>query len=237
MFPIHDENPIDIIPVVTYAVLIACVTAFLWQITRSPEAQQAIVYALGVIPAVLFGGIELAPEINWVPASATVFTSMFLHGGWMHLISNMLYLWVFSNNVEAAMGHVRFGVFYLLCGIAAVFAQALPDVGSEVPMIGASGAISGVLGAYLLLFPHARVTVVIPIFIIIQTVRVPALFVLGIWFVMQLVSSVMAGDQQGGVAFGAHIGGFLAGMVLVAVFKKPEHSLQIPFVHFHPFRR
>lgn len=237
MFPIHDENPIDIVPVVTYATLIICVAVFFWQVTQSPQAQQVIVYALGVIPAVLLGGNELAAEINWVAPGVTVFTSMFLHGGWMHLIGNMLYLWVFGNNVEAAMGQVRFVVFYLLCGVAAVFAQALPDVSSEVPMIGASGAISGVLGAYMLLYPRARVTVIIPIFIIIQTVRVPALLVLGIWFLMQLFSSVMSTGSGGGVAFGAHIGGFVAGMLFIALFKKPEYSLQIPFVHFYPFRR
>ncbi len=237
MFPIHDENPVSIIPVVSYALLATCVAVFLWQITRSTDTQQVIVYALGVIPAVLFGDFTLEPQLAWVAAEATVLTSMFLHGGWMHLIGNMLYLWVFGNNVEAAMGHVKFIVFYLLCGVAAVLAQSLPDTSSQIPMIGASGAISGVLGAYMLLYPHARVTVLIPIFFIIQTIKVPALLVLAIWFAMQLVSSFMAGDADGGVAFGAHIGGFIAGMVLVALFKKSDVPLQIPFVHFHPFNR
>ncbi|MEE9321102.1 MAG: rhomboid family intramembrane serine protease [Granulosicoccus sp.] len=237
MFPIHDDNPIEIVPVVTYALIATCVLVFLWQFTQTPTAQQDIVFSLGVIPAVLFGDASLPPEYMWVPATATVFSSMFLHGGWMHLISNMLYLWVFGNNIEAAMGHIKYLLFYLLCGVAAVFAQALPDVASEVPMIGASGAISGVLGAYILLYPQARVLVVIPIFFIIQTVRIPALFVLGIWFAMQLVNTFMSAGADGGVAFGAHIGGFLAGMLFVSLFKRAGISLNIPFVHFHPFRR
>ncbi len=235
MFPIHDENPTRLIPYVTYTLMATCIAVFLWQITRTEYAQQAIIYAYGVIPAVLLGGMELDPSVAKISAEASVFSSMFLHGGWMHLIGNMMYLWVFGNNIEAAMGHIRYIVFYLLCGVAAVLAQALPDTGSQIPMIGASGAISGVLGAYLLLYPMARVTVIIPIFIIIQTVRVPAVFVLLIWFVMQLVSSLMSSSEGGGVAFGAHIGGFIAGMLLIPLFKYSRIGLQIPFVTYYPF--
>jgi len=171
------------------------------------------------VPAVLFGHAELPPQVVMVPPAASVFTSMFLHGGWMHLIGNMLFLWIFADNVEASMGHLRFAVFYLLCGVAAVLAQALPDPGSEVPMIGASGAISGVLGAYLLLHPHARVLVLIPLGVFSQLVRLPAAMVLGLWFVLQLVSSLLTPSGQGGVAFGAHIGGFVAGAALIPLFK------------------
>ena len=237
MFPIHDENPIRIIPYVTYTVLGCCVLAFLWQITNDEQSQRAIIYALGVTPAVLFGYMTLEPSLTWVPAMVTVFTSMFLHGGWMHIISNMLYLWVFSNNIEASMGHVKFIVFYLLCGIAAVLAQGLPDMDSQTPMIGASGAISGVLGAYILLYPMARVTVVIPLFIIFYRMKIPALLVLGVWFLMQLYSSFTSSSEGGGVAFGAHIGGFIAGMVLIPFFKNTNVPLQIPFVHFNPLQR
>lgn len=237
MFPIHDDNPIDIIPFVTYAIFGTCIAVFLWQFSSGPSGQNEIVYALGVTPAALFGHAELPQELVWVPTYATVFTSMFLHGGWMHLIGNMLFLWVFGNNIEASMGHVKFVIFYLLCGVAAVMAQGLPDTQSTIPMIGASGAISGLLGAYLLLYPRARVTVIIPIFIIIQTVKVPALVVLGIWFLIQLFSSFSAGYGGGGVAFGAHIGGFIAGMVLIPLFKKRDIPLQIPFVHFNPLSR
>jgi len=237
MFPIHDENPIRIIPFVTYTFMACCIAAFLWQITQSPQVQHAIVYALGAIPAVLFGGFELAPDLAWIPSTLTVFSSMFLHGGWMHLIGNMLYLWVFGNNIEASMGHVRFIVFYALCGIAAVLAQALPDTSSQIPMIGASGAISGVLGAYMLLYPMARVTVVIPIVILFYRIKIPALLVLGAWFLLQLYSSITTSSEGGGVAFGAHIGGFIAGMILIPLFKYRDVPLQIPFVHFNPLSR
>ena len=237
MFPIHDENPVSIIPAVTYTVIAACVGVFLWQITRSPDQQQIIVYALGAIPAVLLGGMELGSDVAMVPDKVTVFTSMFLHGGWMHLIGNMLFLWVFGNNIEAAMGHVKYAMFYMLCGIAAFLAQALPDAVSIIPMIGASGAISGVLGAYLCLYPQAKVLLVIPV--IFHVVKLPAMAVLIIWFVMQLVSSVTTTTEPGGggVAFGAHIGGFIAGMVLVGLFKKSNVRLHIPFIHFNPFNR
>ncbi|HEY5701814.1 MAG TPA: rhomboid family intramembrane serine protease, partial [Gammaproteobacteria bacterium] len=164
----------------------------------------------------------VSPEI-------TIFTSMFMHGGWMHLIGNMLYLWIFSDNVEDSMGHGRYIVFYLLCGVAAVFAQALPDTHSTIPMIGASGAISGVLGAYLLLFPHARVVVLIPLGFYSQIVRMPAGMVLLIWFGLQLLQSAMTPKGEAGVAFGAHIGGFLAGMVLVSFFKKSRVRLFKPW--------
>lgn len=237
MFPIHDENPVRIVPFVTYTFMVACILAFVWQITQTPGLQNVIIYALGVIPAVLFGGLELDPELVWVPPTLTVFTSMFLHGGWMHLIGNMLYLWVFGNNIEAAMGHIKYFLFYVLCGAAAVLAQALPDTGSQIPMIGASGAISGVLGAYILLYPMARVTVFIPIVIMLYRMKIPALFVLGIWFLMQLFSSFTSSSEGGGVAFGAHIGGFIAGMIFIPLFKYPNIPLQIPFVHFNPLRR
>ncbi len=236
MFPIHDENPVKIIPYVTYTVMTICIGVFLWQVTRTPEVRHGIVYALGVTPAVLFDHRELPESLVWVPEYLTIFTSMFLHGGWMHLIGNMLYLWVFGNNIESAMGHVRYLLFYLLCGVVAVFAQALPDMDSQVPMIGASGAISGVLGAYLLLYPRARVMIIVPILIIIKTFHVPAMFVLAGWFLMQIVSSVATAGQQGGVAFGAHIGGFIAGMLLVSFFKRRDVRLSIPFVHFHPWK-
>ena len=239
MFPVHDDNPVSIIPVVTYAVIAACVGVFIWQFTRSPVQQQIIVYALGAIPAVLIGGMELGSDLAMVPDKVTVLTSMFLHGGWMHLIGNMLFLWVFGNNIEAAMGHTKYAMFYVLCGVAAFLAQALPDASSQIPMIGASGAISGVLGAYLCLYPRAKVLLIIPIFIIIQTVRLPAMVVLIIWFVLQLISSLTTAAEPGGggVAFGAHIGGFIAGMLLVGLFKKSNVRLHIPFVHFNPFNR
>jgi len=225
MIPLHDDNPTTIKPVVTITFIVLCVLTFLWQFTRDPQGQQMVVYALGVIPAVLIGGAELPPDLIWVPTYATIFSSMFLHGGWMHLGGNMLYLWIFGNNIEDAMGHVKFVLFYLLCGIAAVYAQAIPDPGSEIPMVGASGAISGVLGAYLLLYPRAKVLVGIPLGFMIQTIRVKALWVLVFWFGLQIVSSIMTANQDG---VGAHIGGFIAGMVLIPFFKNPSFKLHNP---------
>ena len=220
MIPLRDDNPTSITPWLTWSLIAACVLVFLWQMSLPGPAQQGAVYALGVTPAVLFGHAELPPELRLVPAWATVFTSMFLHGGLMHLVGNMLYLFIFGNNIEDAMGRARFIVFYLVCGVAAVLAQGLPAPDSTVPMIGASGAISGVLGAYLLLYPHARVLVAIPIGFILHTVRLKAGWVLGLWFGFQIVNSALTGDQQGGVAWYAHIGGFLAGMALVPFFKR-----------------
>ena len=183
------------------------------------------------LPAALLGGETLPPALYLVPPTATLFTSMFLHGGFMHLAGNMLYLWIFGNNVEDSMGHVRFVIFYLLCGVAAALAQAWPNPDSTIPMIGASGAISGVLGAYLLLFPRARVLVLIPLGAFSRIVYVPAMFVLGFWFVLQLINTALSEGGQGGVAFGAHIGGFVAGMVLIPLFKHRHVRLFAPPHH------
>jgi membrane associated rhomboid family serine protease len=226
VFPLHDDNPTSTRPYVTVGIVITCVLVYVWQhLLLSDTGAQQAAYALGLVPAVLTGREMLPPEIAVIPAWASILTSMFMHGGFWHLAGNMLYLWIFGNNIEDAMGHVRFLVFYLLCGVAAVFAQVLPNPGSIIPMVGASGAISGVLGAYMLLFPRARVLLGLPIgFLIVQLGRFPAIWVLAAWFVMQLIMGAVAaakavGESQGGIAFGAHIGGFIAGLALVTFFK------------------
>ena len=224
MFPLKDDNPADRPAVVTVSVIVICVLVFFWQLSLG-EGQQAAAYVFGVVPAVLFDLQSLPPELALIPEEVAVLTSMFMHGGWMHIIGNMLYLWIFGNNVEDAMGHVRFVLFYFVCGIIAVLAHALPNPESVVPMIGASGAISGVLGAYLLLYPHARVLVAIPFGFIIHTMALPAGIVLGFWFVIQIFSSASATPGSGGVAWGAHIGGFLAGMLLIPLFKRRDVAL------------
>lgn len=219
MIPLRDENPATLKPVITVGLIVLCTLTFFWQLTLGAQAE-AMIQALGVIPAALFGYQSQSPELRQIPAVLTVVTSMFLHGGWMHLFGNMLYLWIFGNNVEDAMGHGRFVMFYLLCGVAAVLAQALPAPDSTIPMIGASGAISGVLGAYLLLYPHARVLVLIPFGFLSRMLYLPAMLVLGFWFLLQLLSTLLADPNQPGVAFGAHAGGFVAGMLLIPLFKR-----------------
>jgi membrane associated rhomboid family serine protease len=229
VIPLRDDNPSFRPQIMTVSFIVVCVLVWLWQLSFGAQGGQRIVYALGVVPASLLGQQQLPPELSLVAPWMTMFTSMFMHGGWMHLIGNMLYLWVFGDNVEDAMGHGRFVAFYLLCGVAAVLAQALPDPSSTIPMVGASGAISGVLGAYLLLYPHARVLVAIPLGFYLHTMRIPAGLVLLLWFGLQLLSSAMAQPGQGGVAFRAHIGGFIAGMILIAIFKQRRVRLRLPW--------
>jgi membrane associated rhomboid family serine protease len=224
VFPLKDNIPSHRTPIVTVGLIAACILVFWWQASLGAKAGTYAVYSYGFIPAVLFGDAELPADVAVVPAAATLLTSMFLHGSLMHLAGNMLYLWVFGNNIEDNLGHVRFLLFYLLCGVAAAFAQALPNPASEVPMIGASGAISGVLGAYLILYPHARVQVLIPFgFLFLHTIR--AGWLLGFWFVFQLVSGLFAPADGGGVAFWAHVGGFVAGMALILVMRDRRRRL------------
>lgn len=216
MIPLKDDNPTELYPVVTVAVMGGCILAFLWQLSLGPAQQQAI-YALGVVPAVLFDLKALPPEVALVSAEATLVTSLFLHGGWLHLAGNMLYLWIFGNNVEDAVGHGRFVFFYLVCGMVAALSQALPTPEGVIPIIGASGAISGILGAYLLLYPRARVLVVIPFGFYLHPMALPAGVVIGLWFALQVVNSLAASGQEGGVAWLAHVGGFVAGVLLILV--------------------
>jgi len=217
MIPLRDDNPTTLRPIITMGLIVVTTLVFLWQLSLGSQAEQAIL-SLGAVPAKLSGKMTSANTA--LPAVVTVFTSMFLHGGWMHLIGNMLYLWIFGNNVEDAMGHVRYLLLYLVCGSAAVFAQAILATSSTVPMIGASGAISGVLGSYLLLYPHARVLVLIPLGFLSRLIYLPAMFVLGFWFLLQLLSALLADPNQPGVAFAAHAGGFVSGLVLVLFFRR-----------------
>jgi membrane associated rhomboid family serine protease len=193
------------------------VMAFLHELTLSPKLGRALVYSFGLIPAheqLLFakhGGIGLAQAI--VP----MFTSMFLHGGWMHLLGNMLFLWVFGGAVEEALGHFQYLSFYLICGAGSALTHTLFNLGSKVPTVGASGAISGVMGAFIVLFPTARVTTLIPALLLFFRVRIPAYLMLGYWFFLQFFSGVasLGMTDQGGVAWWAHVGGFVLGAVLV----------------------
>ncbi len=231
MFPLRDDNPTSITPIVTWILITINVIAFFYQISLGPQSGQLLIYQLGVIPAVISGDQSLIERIAIIPPALSLFTSMFLHGGWIHLIGNMWYLWIFGDNIEQAMGHLRYLLFYLACGFLASASHILTNVNSTIPTIGASGAISGVLGAYLLLYPRARVLTLIVFGFLWRTLYIPAAFMLGFWFLFQVLSGSMAGSQDsGGVAFWAHVGGFVAGMLLVGLFKKRK-------VHFfHPAR-
>ncbi|MEE8348613.1 MAG: rhomboid family intramembrane serine protease [Acidobacteriota bacterium] len=221
MIPLRDDNPTEIFPLVTVGLILVNILVFIHQISLGPSEGSLFVYQFGAIPAVIFGHQVLPSELVAIPATFSILTSMFLHGGIMHLGGNMLYLWIFGNNIEDAMGHGRFVVFYLLTGLVASMAHFLTDVTSEIPTIGASGAISGILGAYLLLYPRARVQVLIPLGIFWPVMKIPAGFVLGFYFVLQLFQGTASwGQGGGGVAWFAHIGGFLAGLILIAFFKK-----------------
>ncbi|HMG17637.1 MAG TPA: rhomboid family intramembrane serine protease [Gemmatimonadales bacterium] len=231
MFPYKDENPTERPSVITVAIIIANVLAFVLLQGAGAEVPLArSVCELGLIPGEILGsakpgsGVELAPGmvclVDAAPKYWTVITSMFMHGGWFHLIGNMVFLWVFGNNIEDAMGHGKFVIFYVLCGAAAAAAQTLISPQSVVPMVGASGAISGVLGAYLLLYPRVRVHTLILLPIYITTVALPAWVMLGYWILLQAVGGLASLNEleKGGVAFFAHVGGFVAGVALVRLF-------------------
>jgi membrane associated rhomboid family serine protease len=222
MLPIGDEREAGAgRPVFTWALVAINIAVFLLEIARPAGALQAFVTAWGVVPKEYSVGRDLAPLIP-VPFWSTLLTSMFLHGGWMHLAGNMLYLWIFGDNLEHRMGHARFLVFYLLCGLAAGGAHIMFNSGSTVPTVGASGAISGVLGGYLLLFPKNRIRVLTRG----GVAAVPAIYVLGFWILIQFVNSMgsianTSDTGGGGVAYLAHVGGFVAGMALVKLFARP----------------
>jgi len=233
MFPLKDDNPTAITPVITWMLIAVNVMIFAYQASLGPRASQIFVYQFGAIPAVVTGDQSLPGNLVAVPPFLSVFTSMFLHGGFMHLIGNMWFLWIFGNNIEEAMGHLRYLAFYVICGLLASISHILSNAGSTIPSIGASGAIAGVLGAYLLLYPRAKVLTLIFLGFFIRLLYIPAGFVLGLWFIFQLLSGSMAGRQDaGGIAFWAHVGGFVAGILLVGVFKRgdirffnpPRHS-------------
>ena len=214
MIPLKDDNPTSGKPVVTYFLIGICVLVFLLQLSSQTYKTGQIFYSYGLIPSVLMGHNSLPMDLYVVPAYFTVFTSMFMHGGFMHLIGNMLYMWIFADNIEDDLGPKKFVVFYILSGIGAAMTQVLIDTHSQIPMVGASGAIGGVLGAYLINHPKARVLVLIPFGFFSQIIKIRALYVLGFWFILQFIS------QGGGVAYAAHIGGFLSGMVLILFFNK-----------------
>ena len=213
--PLYDDNASARLPVVTGGLIGACSIVFLWQLGLDESASEKASLTYGMVPALLFGYAKLPASLHAIPPALTLITSMFLHGGFLHLLGNMLYLWIFGKGVETALGAPRFLIFYLLCGVVAALTQAFTDPSAEVPMIGASGAIAGTLGAYLVLHPRANVAVLIWIIIFVRLISVPAVILLGIWFALQLLSALSMDAGEPGVAFWAHVGGFIVGIVLV----------------------
>ena len=221
MIPYKDDNPTRTFPFVTIGLIAVNIAVFIWELMQPVGQQIPLMY--GAVPHNLLTFEKTQP----ISPALSIFTSMFLHAGLLHVAGNMLYLWIFGNNIEDSLGHFRFLLFYLFSGIVAAFGHALTDSQSMIPMVGASGAISGILGAYILLFPQARVHTLIFFGFFFQVVRIPAVVVIGFWIVVQLISGFAAKGalQQGGVAWFAHIGGFLAGLLTINLWllgvKKP----------------
>jgi rhomboid family protein len=222
--PLYDDNPTARDPILTYLLIGLCVGAFLWQLGQD---ERAVLFSYGMIPARLFG-LWHPRGYQVVPAWMTLVTSMFLHGGWFHLIGNMMFLWIFGNNIEDVLGRLRFLLFYICCGVVAALTQAFLSYGAHVPMVGASGAIAGVLGGYLLLYPKANVYVFIWIVIFFRIVTIPAWILLGLWFAMQLLSGLGRTPGTPGVAFWAHVGGFVSGAILITLFRPRSLTLLQP---------
>ena len=249
MFPIRDDNPHFLTPVVTYGLIAVNVAA--WALVQGFGTEPSLVHSvcdLGLVPGELLHRVApgtsvplsdryrcvVDPDASWI----TVFTHMFLHGGWFHLIGNMWFLWIFGNNVEDSMGHGRFLTFYLLCGLAAAALQVAFSPSSAVPMVGASGAIGGVMGAYIVLYPRVRVDLLVVLGFYVTTVAVPAVFMLGYWFVLQLFGGAASlGAESGGVAFWAHVGGFATGALLVLLFRNPTLVSRHPYHGWTPSPR
>ncbi|HWP34060.1 MAG TPA: rhomboid family intramembrane serine protease [Thermodesulfobacteriota bacterium] len=249
MFPYHDENETQRAPVVTGTLIALNVAS--WLFVQGAGAMLPLarsVCELGLIPGELTGllppgtGFPMGEGLLCVTDPgrqvSRLFTSMFLHGSWMHLLGNMWFLWLFGNNVEDSTGRLRFLVFYLLCGLAAALLQVAFDPASGVPMVGASGAISGVMGGYLLLYPNVRVYALVPIGIFLTSVALPAWTMLLYWFALQFLGGVtlLRGATGGGVAFWAHVGGFVAGLVLIKLFARPQYVAAHRAHHWHPRR-
>jgi membrane associated rhomboid family serine protease len=211
MLPLHDDIPTRNFPVITTGFIAINVLIYLWGLTILPVEMNMVYYQFGMIP----NSIADSP---W-KGTPTIITGMFLHGGFMHLAGNMLYLWIFGNNIEDALGRYRFILFYFVCGAIAAFCHALANLDSDVPMIGASGAIAGVLGGYMVLYPHAKVKTLVFLGFFVTIIRIPAVILLLIWVGLQVFNTLSMSPDGSGVAWLAHIGGFIAGMVLILPFR------------------
>lgn len=233
MIPLGTSVRSSRLSMAVWVIIVANVWVFLWQVGLGPTAREQVVIALGVVPRREVLALAEVPA-DWRAWLLPMLTSQFLHGGLAHIASNMIFLWVFGPPLENRMGARRFFVFYVLCGIAASQAQVVAHLSSTTPMIGASGAIAGVLGAYLLLYPRSRVILMVPIFIIPYFFELPAVLFLGVWFLMQLSFGLLGQTQEGGVAWWAHVGGFVAGLGLLFVFLDRAHLGHAPLHYRDP---
>ncbi len=220
MIPLRDHLPGRSIPVVTFLLIAISVLVFLYEQSLPVPRLEAFVESYGMVPYEITRGVDIPPA-GPQPVYATLFSSMFMHGSWFHLIGNMWFLWIFGNNVEDVFGRIGFLIFYLIMGVAAAFGQILIDAASRIPLIGASGAIAGVMGAYLVFWPQARIDTLIFLFYFIRVVPLSAVFVLGYWILIQFIQGAysLGGQAEGGVAFWAHIGGFAAGALFGLLFR------------------
>ena len=221
-FPFADENPTKNKPLISWSIILVCSIIFLNYVFEQDYTKEMIFLSFGMIPALIFGYSELSDSLNIVPPTFTIITSMFLHGGWMHLIGNMTYLYIFGDNIEETLGKIKFIIFYLLTGICAALAQALLDPSSTIPMVGASGAIAGILGGYLVLFPRAKIKVFFWFIIFFKVIKIRAYIVLGGWILIQFLSFNGNDLNSGGVAYAAHIGGFISGIILIYIMKNKK---------------
>lgn len=222
MIPIRDEIPTRRFPIVTVTLIVVNVLIHFYQVLLSGHAATVFIYKWAYIPVEYTQFVQVYPQLA-LPFGVTVFSSMFLHGGIMHLAGNMLYLWIFGNNIEDYLGRIKFIIFYLVSGIVAVAVYTVTEPNSEIPLVGASGAIAGILGAYLVLYPRARIHTILILGFFIQSVRLPAMILLGFWFILQVVSglpALVSGPQGGGVAWFAHIGGFAFGFLYFKLTRK-----------------
>ena len=221
-FPFADENPTKNKPLISWSIILVCSIIFLNYVFEQDYAKEIIFLSFGMIPALIFGYYELSDSLNIVPPTFTIITSMFLHGGWMHLIGNMTYLYIFGDNIEETLGKIKFIIFYLLTGGCAALAQALLDPSSTIPMVGASGAIAGILGGYLVLFPRAKIKVFFWFIIFFKIIKIRAYIVLGGWILIQFLSFNGNDLNSGGIAYAAHIGGFISGIILIYILKNKK---------------
>lgn len=225
MIPLKDDNPTNKKPTVTYFFIGLCILVFLMELSSLSYKTGELFYSFGLIPSVLMGYNQLPQDLYVIPSYLTIFSSMFMHGGFMHLAGNMLYMYIFADNIEDSLGKKKFIIFYFLSGVGAAMSQVLVDTSSQVPMVGASGAIGGILGAYLINHPKAKVLVLIPFGFFSQLIKIKALYVLGFWFILQFINSSIQSPGGGGVAYAAHIGGFVSGIILILFFNKKSKKI------------